>query len=139
MKKKLSLQDKKDWLKFIKGKEKIFNKDNNLKKSEEKIKKEIIDLHGYSLKDANLKIKNFINRCYEKNVGEINIITGKGKRSKIEADPYLSKDLSILKYSVPNYINSQEDLMKKIKKINLDEVKDLSKGNFTIFLKKIKE
>ena len=75
----------------------------------------------------------------KKNVGEINIITGKGKRSKIEADPYLSKDLSILKYSVPNYINSQEDLMKKIKKINLDEVKDLSKGNFTIFLKKIKE
>ena len=83
MKKKLSLQDKKDWLKFIKGKEKIFNKDNNLKKSEEKIKKEIIDLHGYSLKDANLKIKNFINRCFEKNVGEINIITGKGKRSNV--------------------------------------------------------
>ena len=135
MKKKISSKDKKDWLKFLESKEKVYDKESNFTKSYNKTKKQTIDLHGYSLKDANLKIKNFINNSYEKNIKEITIITGKGTRSKIESNPYLSKDLSILKHSVPSFITSQVDLMSKIKNINLKDIEDSSKGSFTIYLK----
>ena len=135
MKKKISSKDKKDWLKFLESKEKVYDKESNLTKSYNKTKKQTIDLHGYSLKDANLKIKNFINNSYEKNIKEITIITGKGTRSKVEDNPYLSKDLSILKHSVPSFITSQLDLMSKIKNINLKDIEDSSKGSFTIYLK----
>ena len=135
MKKKISSKDKKDWLKFLESKEKVYDKESNLTKSYNQTKKQTIDLHGYSLKDANLKIKNFINNSYEKNIKEITIITGKGTRSKIEDNPYLSKDLSILKHSVPSFITSQLDLMSKIKNINLKDIEDSSKGSFTIYLK----
>ncbi len=135
MKKKISLKDKKDWLKFVESKEKVHDKESNVTKSYNETKKETIDLHGYSLIDANLKIKNFINNSYEKNIKEITIITGKGTRSKIEGNPYLSKDLSILKHSVPSFITSQVDLMSKIKNINLKDIEDSSKGSFTIYLK----
>ena len=135
MKKKISSKDKKDWLKFLESKEKVYDKESNFTKSYNKTKKQTIDLHGYSLKDANLKIKNFINNSYEKNIKEITIITGKGTRSKVEDNPYLSKDLSILKHSVPSFITSQVDLMSKIKNINLKDIEDSSKGSFTIYLK----
>ena len=135
MKKKISLKDKKDWLKFVESKEKVHDKESNVTKSYNETKKETIDLHGYSLIDANLKIKNFINNSYEKNIKEITIITGKGTRSKVEDNPYLSKDLSILKHSVPSFITSQLDLMSKIKNINLKDIEDSSKGSFTIYLK----
>ena len=135
MKKKISSKDKKDWLKFLESKEKVYDKESNFTKSYNQTKKQTIDLHGYSLKDANLKIKNFINNSYEKNIKEITIITGKGTRSKIEGNPYLSKDLSILKHSVPSFIISQLDLMSKIKNINLKDIEDSSKGSFTIYLK----
>ena len=135
MKKKISSKDKKDWLKFLESKEKVYDKESNFTKSYNETKKQTIDLHGYSLKDANLKIKNFINNSYEKNIKEITIITGKGTRSKVEDNPYLSKDLSILKHSVPSFITSQLDLMSKIKNINLKDIEDSSKGSFTIYLK----
>ena len=135
MKKKISSKDKKDWLKFLESKEKVHDKESNFTKSYNETKKQTIDLHGYSLKDANLKIKNFINNSYEKNIKEITIITGKGTRSKVRDNPYLSKDLSILKHSVPSFITSQLDLMSKIKNINLKDIEDSSKGSFTIYLK----
>jgi len=135
LKKKISSKDKKDWLKFLESKEKIHDKESNFTKSYNQTKKQTIDLHGYSLKDANLKIKNFINNSYEKNIKEITIITGKGTRSKVGDNPYLSKDLSILKHSVPSFITSQLDLMSKIKNINLKDIEDSSKGSFTIYLK----
>ena len=135
MKKKISSKDKKDWLKFLESKEKVHDKESNFTKSYNQTKKQTIDLHGYSLKDANLKIKNFINNSYEKNIKEITIITGKGTRSKVGDNPYLSKDLSILKHSVPSFITSQVDLMSKIKNINLKDIEDSSKGSFTIYLK----
>ncbi len=135
MKKKISSKDKKDWLKFLESKEKVYDKESNFTKSYNETKKQTIDLHGYSLKDANLKIKNFINNSYEKNIKEITIITGKGTRSKVGDNPYLSKDLSILKHSVPSFITSQLDLMSKIKNINLKDIEDSSKGSFTIYLK----
>ena len=95
-----------------------------------------IDLHGYSLDEANKKIFEFINECYKKKIKSINIITGKGLRSKNIEDPYSSLDLGILKNSVPNYIKNNPELMDKIKSINYDEVMSKNKGNFNILLKK---
>ena len=98
-------------------------------------KEQTIDLHGYSFDDANEKIKILIPLCYENNISKINVITGKGSRSKNKNDPHKSIDLGILKYSVPEYINQNVELMKKIKFIDFKEVNDVNKGNFSIFLK----
>ena len=134
--KKIYEKDKKDWENFIKKKDKVEDKDIFLKnRSNEKIHMEI-DLHGYSLDGANKKIFKFINDCYDKKVKSINVITGKGLRSKNIDDPYLSTDLGILKYSVPEFIKNNSELMKKIKSINLQESNLKNSGNFNIYLKK---
>jgi len=134
--KKISDKDIKDWDNFINSKEKLFNKDQKLSKKISTFKEETIDLHGYTLEDANTKIESFILSCFEKGVIKINIITGKGSRSKNLNDPYQSKDLSILKYSVPNYIKENKNLINKILKLDFDSVENPSKGNFDIILKK---
>ena len=134
--KKISDQDKKDWKKFIDNNEKLENKDKEIQKDEKNFKKKSIDLHGYTLENANKVINNFIDKCYLENVNKIKVITGKGSRSKNKLDPYLSTDLSILKYSVPNYIKNNSELMKKIKELGLDSVNDVSQGTFDILLKK---
>ena len=136
MKKKISSKDKKDWLNFVESNEKIYDKDKNLIKKKIKYKKKTIDLHGYSLNNANKVVKDFINNCYDNNISEINIITGKGSRSNVVLDPYLSKDLSILKYSVPSYIVSDNELMDKIKDISFSDIESPIKGSFVILLKK---
>ena len=133
--KKISDQDKKDWKKFIDSNEKLKNKDIDIKKIKKNLKK-AIDLHGYTLENANKVISDFINKCYLEGVGSIKVITGKGSRSKNKEDPYLSTDLSILKYSVPNYIKNNSELMKKIKELDYDSVNDISQGTFNILLKK---
>tara|TARA_Y100000741_G_C17921852_1_gene423876 strand:- start:28 stop:447 length:420 start_codon:yes stop_codon:yes gene_type:complete len=134
--KKLSNKDKKDWEKFVNSKEAIQDKDLQSTKKDFSYIEKIIDLHGYSLEEANIKIEKFILLCFEKGVRKINIITGKGSRSKNLDDPYQSKDLSILKYSVPNYIKENKNLMNKILKIDFESVEMSSKGNFDIILKK---
>ena len=133
--KKISEKDKKDWENFINKKEKIENKDN-FKENFNIIHHMEIDLHGYSLDEANKKIFEFISECYKKKIKSINIITGKGLRSRNIEDPYSSLDLGILKNSVPNYIKNNPELMDKIKSINYDEVMSKNKGNFNILLKK---
>ena len=138
MKKKLSDKDKKDWEKFVKGDEKVENKDKDLLNNNKQFFEKTIDLHGYTLVEANKKIFEYIENCYSNNIDKINIITGKGLRSKNIDDPYQSNDLSILKYSVPNYIKNNSELMNKILKIDFDSVNSPSKGNFDIFLKKNK-
>ena len=136
MNKKISEKDKKAWEKFVNSKERIHNKDNQkIKKNFSNIEKSI-DLHGYTLLDANTEIQKFIFECYEKGSTTVNIITGKGSRSKNKDDPYQAKDLSILKYSVPNFINENKELMKIILKIDFDSVNSPSKGNFLVYLKK---
>ena len=134
---KLSDKDKKDWQNFLDSSEKLQNKDvdhvNN-----QIISERTIDLHGYTLEDANKKISEFIENCYANKVKKINVITGKGMRSKNLDDPYQSKDLSILKHSVPEYIKNSPELMTKIINIDFDSVNSPSKGNFNIFLKTIK-
>ena len=140
MNKKLSDKDKKDWENFISSEEKIYNKDSSLSQTRT-YKDEIktIDLHGFSLENANKTIDEFINRCFEAKVSKITVITGKGLRSKNINNPYVSKDLSILKNSVPEFIKSNSDLMKKIKNIKEAKVEDGGSGAFDIFLKKFKE
>ena len=140
MNSKLSDKDKKDWQNFLSSEEKIYNKDLSL--SQAKIDKGLvktIDLHGFSLENANKIIDEFINRCFEAKVSRITVITGKGLRSKNINNPYVSKNLSILKNSVPEFIKSNSDLMKKIKDIKEAKVEDGGSGAFDIFLKKFKE
>ena len=110
MKNKISDKDKKDWQKFIESKERVQNKDS-YNNEEKKISIEkTIDLHGYSLDEANQKIKEFIEKSYLESVSKINIITGKGSRSKNKNDPYQSSDLGILKHSIPDYIKNNIEI-----------------------------
>ena len=140
MNSKISDKDKKDWKNFITSKDKISNKD--LKITKDKIKKKIIkkiDLHGFSLENANKVIEEFITQSFEEGVNKIIVITGKGLRSKNDENPYISKNLSILKYSVPEFIKSNINLMKIIKNINEADIEDGGKGAFYIYLKNFKE
>ena len=140
MNNKLSDKDKKDWQNFTSSEEKVHNKDLSL--SQIKIDKDLvktIDLHGFSLENANRTIDEFINRCFKTNVSKITVITGKGLRSNNINNPYVSKNLSILKNSVPEFIKSNTDLMKKIKDIQEAKAEDGGSGAFNILLKKSKE
>ena len=128
-------KDKKDWENFLDNKDKIEDKDSKEIKFKKLFKEQTIDLHGYSLEDANKKMNDLIHLCFENNISKLNVITGKGSRSNNKNDPHKSIDLSILKYSVPNFIKDNEELMKKIKLIDFEEVNDKNKGNFSIFLK----
>ena len=133
--KKISEKDIKDWQEFIKKDEKLENKDNT--QDEKTTKRHVeIDLHGYTLEGANKKMSDYINECYENNISVINVITGKGLRSKNKENPYSSTDLGILKHSVPNYIKNNSELMNKIKFVDFDEEDKNNKGSFNIFLKK---
>ena len=135
MKKKITDKDKKDWENFILNKQKIFDKDSSLKNTINNKKSNFIDLHGFSLENANKTIEKFINNSYEEGVKKIIVVTGKGKRSKVEDNPYLSRELSILKNSVPEFIRSNQNLMKKIKGISEANIDDGSSGAFYIYLK----
>ena len=136
MNKKLSKKDKKDWENFVNSKDKIQNKDSLILKNKNKNLFRVIDLHGFSLDDANKTINNFIEKCYLEGVDKINVITGKGSRSKNKEDPYQSVEFGILKYSVPNYIKNNINLMKIIKEIDFKSVDNPNVGSFSIFLKK---
>ena len=134
--KNISDKDKKDWLNFINKKEKLVDKEIIEKNNKPFYKEKTIDLHGCSLDNANKIVEEFISVCFLKNVTKIKIITGKGSRSKNKEDPYLSENLSILKYSVPEFIKTKPNLMKMIKDINYKDIEDSSKGSFNIFLRK---
>ena len=134
---KLSDKDKKDLINFINSSEKLQSKDLE-QPNDRAILERSIDLHGFTLEEANQEISKFIENCYLNKVKKINVITGKGMRSKNINDPYQSSELSILKYSVPEYIKNNSELMKKIIKIDFESVNSPSKGNFDIILKSIK-
>ena len=133
----ISDKDKKDWEKFISGDERLPNKDNKFqKKTSLKIKS--IDLHGYTLEEANRTIENFITKSYENGINKLIVVTGKGLHSQNEKDPYVSKNLSILKYSVPEFISNNQSLMKIIYEMKDAKIEDGGAGAFYIFLKKNK-
>ena len=135
MSNKISDKDKKDWQNFLSKNENLPNKDSNIQ--ERRIKKTLtFDLHGYSLEEANKKIKDLIIEARSKGVSKLTIVTGKGLHSQNEKDPYVSKELGILKYSVPDYIKKNKELMSMIINIKEANIDDGGNGAFYIYLKK---
>ncbi len=133
----ISDKDKKDWLNFLSKKEKLPNKDYFYKKKIS-IKNTEIDLHGFTLDDANKKVERLIKESYNNGITKIRIVTGKGLHSDNKKNPYLSKDLSILRYSVPEYIKKNNELMKLIIEFKEASIQDGGEGAFYILLKKNK-
>ena len=135
MNKRITDKDKKDWEDFLSGKDKLPNKDIN--PADKRVPKVItIDLHGYTLDEANKKINDLINKSYEERVSKLIIVTGKGLHSQNDKDPYVSKKLGILKYSVPEFLKNNVELMKKILEIKNADIEDGGSGAFYIYLKK---
>ena len=131
---KISDKDKKDWEDFLSKRETLPNKD--FKFEQKKISKiKHIDLHGFTLEQANKTIEKFIDDCYQNSVSKIIVVTGKGLHSNVEKDPYVSKDLSILKYSVPEFIKGNDELMGMIKEIKDASIEDGGSGAFYIYLR----
>jgi DNA-nicking Smr family endonuclease len=131
----ISNKDKRDWENFITSSDKLEDKDH-IKKDKTSIKTKSIDLHGFTLEEANKIVEQFINESYLENIKKLIVVTGKGLHSQNDKDPYLSKDLSILKYSVPDFIEGNQELMKKILDIKDADIKDGGTGAFYIYLKK---
>ena len=134
---RISDKDKKDWHKFINSTEKLPNKDFKFQRNKN-LKVRSIDLHGYTLDEANKTIEDFINKAFSENINKLIVVTGKGLHSENEKDPYVSKDLGILKYSVPEFITNNKDLMSKINEITDAKIEDGGGGALYIFLKKNK-
>ncbi len=133
----ISDKDKKDWQKFISNSDKLPDKDSVVKNKIYQ-KTRSIDLHGYTLNEANKTIEQFINRAHKEKINKLIVVTGKGLHSQNEKDPYVSRDLSILKYSVPEFIRNNSALMKKINTIQDASNEDGGTGAFYIYLKKLK-
>jgi len=133
----ISDKDKKDWQNFLSKKEKLPDKDNSQSK-DNSIKISEIDLHGFTLDEANKIVERLINKSYDEGVSKIRIVTGKGLHSDNEKNPYISKELSILKYSVPEYIKNNNQLMKLIIEFKEASIQDGGEGAFYIYLKKNK-
>ena len=136
MNSKLTDKDKKDWKNFTSSRDKVSDKDFKINKKNIKEKPErIIDLHGFSLENANKIVEGFINNSYQEGIKKVIVVTGKGTRSKTANNPYLSRDLSILKHSVPEFIKSNSSLMDKIKQIREANIEDGGSGAFYIYFK----
>ena len=134
---KISDKDKKDWQNFISSDEKLPDKDYE-QSNQKVIKTKSIDLHGYNLEEANETIEKFINQSFIENVEKLIVVTGKGLHSQNEKDPYVSKKLSILKYSIPEFIKNNKSLMNIINEIREASIEDGGTGAFYINLKKKK-
>ena len=135
MNSKISEKDKKTWEEFLSNDQKLPDKDNFQSKIKSK-KTRSLDLHGKTLDEANQIIENFIRKSYEDKVHKLIIVTGKGLHSSNEKDPYVSKDLGILKYSIPNFLKNNTELMELISNISEANIEDGGSGAFYIFLKK---
>ena len=131
----ISDKDKRDWDTFVSNNETLPNKDINFSKVKT-LKIKSYDLHGLSLEEANNKIDLLINNSYEEDIRKLIIVTGKGIHSQNEKDPYVSKKLGLLRYSVPEYIYNNKELMKLIKEIKAADIKDGGDGAFYVYLKK---
>lgn len=132
---KISNKDQKDWEDFISGNEELHDKDN-LKTIRRNKKIKSLDLHGFTLDNANKTIENFIFKSYEEKISKLIIVTGKGLHSDNEKNPYISRDLGILKYSIPEFIKNNPELMNVISEIKEANIEDGGSGAFYIYLKK---
>ena len=134
----VTFKDKKDWFTFTKHLEGVYDKEADLIRPNTTINKiQRLDLHGLSLNQANKIVKKFIIKSFEDGYKKLLIITGKGLRSKVHKNPYLSEKMNVLKYSVPESIKNDKNLFDKISKISKADLKDGGEGAFYIFLKKI--
>ena len=131
----ISDKDKKDWKNFLERNEKLPNKDLEKKNNRFHTTKSL-DLHGFTLDEANIKVENFITDCFNRKVSKVIIVTGKGLHSQNDKDPYISEKFGILKNSVPDFIKNNPSLMAKIKSITSAEISDGGSGAFYVFLKK---
>mgnify|MGYP001361449102 FL=1 len=138
MKDKISDKDKLDWENFLKSNEKLIDKDSK-KKTNVLYSSRTIDLHGYTLEQANIAIEKFIIKSFSEKINKLIVVTGKGIHSDNEKNPYVSKDLSILKYSVPEFISNNKILMEMIYDIQDAKIEDGGSGAFYIHLKKYKK
>jgi len=130
-------KDKKDWIAFTKQMDGIVDKESNfLKKNINKDSIKKLDLHGFSLKEANNLVKKFVIDAFNTGYKKLLIITGKGLRSESHKDPYISEKLSVLKYSIPEYIQRSQELASKILKIEEADKRDGGEGAIYIYLKK---
>ena len=142
MKKKYSVtsQDKKEWTTFTKRLENIYDKDADFIKLDTAVNKtRRLDLHGLSLNQANKIVKKFIIESFEVGYKKLLIITGKGLRSKVHKNPYLSEQMNVLKHAVPEFIKNDEDISEKISRISTADLKDGGEGAFYIFFKRVKK
>ena len=130
----ISDKDKKAWNKFVNSNDKLPDKDFN-NKNNKIYKTKSIDLHGYSLEEANKIIQDFINKSYLENINKLIVVTGKGLHSQNEKDPFVSKDFSILKYSIPEFIKNNKELMSIIVDTKEASIEDGGSGAFYIYLK----
>ena len=135
---KISNKDKIDWENFLRSKERLIDKDYR-EKNNKVFSTRSIDLHGYTLEEANRTIEKFIKKCFAEQVNKLIVVTGKGIHSNNEKNPYVSKDLSILKYSVPEFISNNEKLNRMIYDIQDAKLEDGGSGAFYIYLKKNKK
>ena len=133
MNSKISEKDKKTWEEFLSNGQKLPDKDNIQNKKIIK-KTRSLDLHGKTLDEANSIIENFIKKSYEDRIQKLIIVTGKGLHSNNDKDPYVSKDFGILKYSIPEFVRNNKNLMQIISNIDEASVKDGGTGAFYIFL-----
>ena len=132
----LSKEDKKIWEDYIKDPSDIYDKDKSNQKIDRKVRFKF-DLHGFTLDDANKKVKEIIFFCLKNKYKELLLITGKGIHSTNDNDTYISKDLGKLKYSVPEFIKSDSELSELITSVNKADVKDGGDGAILIKLKKL--
>ena len=136
-KKDLSSEDKKVWDEFIRNLNDVHDKEENSLFNKNRIRRFKFDLHGFTLDEANKKVKEIIFHCVEKNYKEILFITGKGIHSTNEKDVFVSKNLGKLKFSVPEFIKSDIELNKLILSINDADIKDGGEGAMLVKLKNL--
>ena len=132
-KKDLSQENKKTWEDYIKDPSDIYDKDENKFKKNISKNRFKFDLHGFTLEGANKKVREIIKSCIKNKFKEILIITGKGINSTNNNDVFVSKDFGKLKFSVPEFIKSDQELSKVIKSI--EEASNLDGGEGAILIK----
>jgi len=135
-KKNISKKDLNTWKDYIKDPKDIFDKEDSSKHVT--YNRFRFDLHGYTLSDANNKVSNLIKDCFNKSYREILLITGKGIHSNTDSDVFSSKDLSKLRYSIPEFINSNQELSDYISSIKVADNKEGGEGAIIIKLKSLK-
>ncbi len=134
-----TVNDQKEWVDFTENLKNIYDKDlDETKENIDKNKVQKLDLHGLTLDQANQTTKNFIIKCFEKGYKNLLVITGKGIRSKVHNNPYLSEKMNVLKHSIPEFLKNDEELLSKISDIKTAELKDGGDGAYNIFLKQKK-